>query len=107
MCGIAGIMFKQPGAQAAVGKALISMLDGCQHRGPDSTGFALYHEAEPGELRLRFFVGNGTEADAAVEKIRAKLADHDARVLSDQRIGTSYGVSVHFDGDVQKFAYDM
>ena len=36
------------------------MLDGCQHRGPDSTGFALYHEADgDGTLRLRFFVGEG------------------------------------------------
>ena len=107
MCGIAGILFKRQGAQAEVGKALISMLDGCQHRGPDSTGFALYHDAEPGELRLRFFVGSGAEADAAVEKIRAKLAEHAARVLSDERVGTSYSVSVHFDGDVQKFAYAM
>jgi glutamate synthase domain-containing protein 1 len=100
-------MFKRQGAEAEVGKALISMLDGCQHRGPDSTGFALYHDAAPGELRLRFFVGAGAEADAAVEKIKAKLAEHQARVLSDERVGTSYSVSVHFDGDVQKFAYDM
>jgi glutamate synthase domain-containing protein 1 len=100
-------MFKRKGAEAEVGKALISMLDGCQHRGPDSTGFALYHDAEPGELRLRFFVGSGAEGDAAVEQIKAKLAEHDARILSDERVGTSYSVSVHFDGDVQKFAYDM
>ena len=41
MCGIAGIMYKGQAADAEVGKALIAMLDGCQHRGPDSTGFAL------------------------------------------------------------------
>ena len=40
MCGIAGIMFKGAGVRDT-GKALIDMLDGCQHRGPDSTGFAL------------------------------------------------------------------
>jgi glutamate synthase domain-containing protein 1 len=100
-------MFKRAGAQAEVGKALISMLDGCQHRGPDSTGFALYHDFEPGELRLRFFVGSGVEADAAVEKIRAKLDEHGARVLAHERVGTSYSLSVHFQGDVQKFAYEM
>ena len=38
MCGIAGIMFKGVSDGAATGKALIDMLDGCQHRGPDSTG---------------------------------------------------------------------
>ncbi len=44
MCGIAGIMFKGAGSNLSTGKALIDMLDGCQHRGPDSTGFALYGE---------------------------------------------------------------
>ena len=39
MCGIAGVMYKQKGAHE-IGKSLIDMLDGCQHRGPDSTGFA-------------------------------------------------------------------
>ncbi|MFN0317562.1 MAG: class II glutamine amidotransferase [Burkholderiales bacterium] len=107
MCGIAGILFKRPGADAQVGKSLISMLDGCQHRGPDSTGFALYHHANPGELRLRFFVGDGREAEGKVAEIKAQLRDHNATILSDERAGTSYSVIVHFDGDVQKFSYDM
>ena len=57
MCGIAGILYKHKGASSEIGKSLIDMLDGCQHRGPDSTGFALYHEgAKDDELRLRFLV---------------------------------------------------
>ena len=40
MCGIAGLILKSPGD---IGKHLVRMLDGCQHRGPDSTGFAMYH----------------------------------------------------------------
>jgi len=100
-------MFKRSDAEAEVGKALISMLDGCQHRGPDSTGFALYHEAHPGEMRLRFFVGGAEEANTAVEQIRAKLAQHGAKILKEERAGTSYSVNVHFEGDVQQFSYDM
>ena len=42
MCGIAGILYKHAQDGLETGKALIDMLDGCQHRGPDSTGFALY-----------------------------------------------------------------
>ena len=44
MCGIAGIMYKGSGTGAGTGtgQALIDMLDGCQHRGPDATGFVLY-----------------------------------------------------------------
>ena len=74
MCGIAGIMFKQPGSDLSTGQALVDMLDGCQHRGPDSTGFALYGEERRGELKLRFFVGEGDEAADSVARIKAALA---------------------------------
>ncbi len=40
MCGIAGIMFKNGRNDHETGVALIDMLDGGQHRGRDSTGFA-------------------------------------------------------------------
>ena len=65
MCGIAGIMLKHEVAGMRTGQALVQMLDGCQHRGPDSTGFALYAPAQEGSLRLRFFVGDGAAAAAA------------------------------------------
>ena len=107
MCGIAGIMFKNAGARGGTGRALIDMLDGCQHRGPDSTGFALYGEAVAGRLRLRFFVGNGSEAPVAIERIRAALAEHKAEIVEDERIGGNYRVVVAFDGDVQKLSYAM
>ena len=35
MCGIAGILYKHAQDGLETGKALIDMLDGCQHRGPD------------------------------------------------------------------------
>ena len=71
MCGIAGILYKGEGTgrNSSTGAALVDMLDGCQHRGPDSTGFALYGEAQSNRLRLRFFVGSGDEADKAVEQL--------------------------------------
>jgi methylamine---glutamate N-methyltransferase subunit A len=107
MCGIAGIMFKKQGNKAAVGRALIDMLDGCQHRGPDSTGFALYHDATPGQLRLRFIVGEGASADKAVGRVKGKLTEYQARIVEEERVGVGYRVDVAFDGDLQRFAYDM
>jgi methylamine---glutamate N-methyltransferase subunit A len=107
MCGIAGIMFKKQGSKAAVGRALIDMLDGCQHRGPDSTGFALYHDATPGQLRLRFIIGDGPAAEKAVGKIKDKLAEYQARIVEEERAGVGYRVDVAFAGDLQRFAYDM
>ena len=107
MCGIAGIMYRGEGGGLHVAKALIDMLDGCQHRGPDSTGFALYGQAAKGELKLRFFVGQGDEAVTAVERIQKTLAEQHASIIEDEHIGDNYRVVVQFSGDVRKFAYVM
>lgn len=109
MCGIAGILYKASnGERHDIGQALIDMLDGCQHRGPDSTGFALYHEPE-GErhLRLRFFVGEGEEAVETLARIRDKLAEFDALILDEEHVGTTARFEVRFDGDLQAFSYAM
>ncbi|MBC8267534.1 MAG: amidophosphoribosyltransferase [Rhodospirillaceae bacterium] len=107
MCGIAGVMYKGDGVEADVGKALIAMLDGCQHRGPDSTGFALYHDAEPGELRLRFFVGEKEQAETTIAEIQDKLAEFQAELVKEERIGSTYAIIIRFTGDIQKLAYAM
>ena len=107
MCGIAGILYKQKGAHAHVGRALIDMLDGCQHRGPDSTGFALYNEARDGLLRLRFLVGDGAEAKASVAKIKDKLAEFQAQIVEDEAVGKTHRFVVRFAGDLRSFAYAM
>jgi len=52
MCGIAGIMYRGNHATFETGDALVRMLDACQHRGPDSTGFALYADPQADRLRL-------------------------------------------------------
>ena len=107
MCGIAGIMYKTKGTLGGTGKALIDMLDGCQHRGPDSTGFALYGAAAEDRLRLRFFVGEGQEAKAAVERIKASFDEHGASVVDEELVGNNYRCIVNYTGDLQKFSYTM
>jgi glutamate synthase domain-containing protein 1 len=109
MCGIAGIMFKERGngRNTSTGQALIDMLDGCQHRGPDSTGFALYGDSHVGHLKLRFFVGSGEEADKAITRIREVLAANGATIDEDESIGNNYRVVVSFAGDLQALAYDL
>jgi len=55
MCGIAGVIHK--GAKANVGGELTAMLQSLKHRGPDSTGFALYHQgATDNHYIMRFKV---------------------------------------------------
>ena len=104
MCGIAGIMYKSSHG-AETGQALIDMLDGCQHRGPDSTGFALCGDAARDQLRLRFFIGEGAVADAAVARVRDELEKQGARIVDAEIIANNYRVTVEFTGDLQQFAY--
>lgn len=107
MCGIAGILFKHDLPELTTGRALIDMLDGCQHRGPDSTGFALYEKAHSGRLRLRFFVGEDEEAQQAIQRIQKALAEHDATIVEEETIGNNYRVIVDFTGDLQSFSYSI
>jgi glutamate synthase domain-containing protein 1 len=107
MCGIAGILYKGSHHRMTTGRALIGMLDGCQHRGPDSTGFALYRDSAPDRLRLRFFVGRGEEAESTVAEIEGALAGQGAEIVEDEAVGITHRFVVGFGGDVRRFAYAM
>jgi methylamine---glutamate N-methyltransferase subunit A len=104
MCGIAGIFFKQQPAGQRLGRSLVTMLDGCQHRGFDSTGFALYEDGFKG-LRLRFIVDE--PATPAITSIKAALAAHGADILDEKREGATFMVDVDYRGEVRPFAYAM
>ncbi|MCP4984321.1 MAG: amidophosphoribosyltransferase [Gammaproteobacteria bacterium] len=106
MCGIAGVLYKQAGDHE-IGRALIEMLDGCQHRGPDSTGFALYGE-DKDQLQLRFIVPTEVAArKTAIDGITAVLARHGATIESEQSVGCSYQIAVNFEGKLLDFARDI
>lgn len=109
MCGIAGILYKTGnGERHDIGTALIDMLDGCQHRGPDSTGFALYHETDGDRaLRLRFIVGNGAGASESVERIRARLDELGATVVGGELVGSTAGFTIRYDGDLKELSYAL
>ena len=78
MCGIAGIVYKAEAG--ACGRALLNMLCGCQHRGPDSTGLAVYGEATDG-LVFRLFLDADLSHDsgnwpARLQRVQDVLCDH-------------------------------
>jgi hypothetical protein len=58
MCGIAGIIYRDGVAEHDVGSDMTRMLQSMKHRGPDSTGYALFGPHEAG------FVMRYTLADA-------------------------------------------
>ena len=77
MCGIAGIIHR--GKSGRVGAEMTSMLQSMKHRGPDSTGFAVYGIPKPDELLLRFKVAeqedlaSGFEIHGQIKERREKV----------------------------------
>ena len=58
MCGIAGLIHR--GKSSNVGGEMTSMLQALKHRGPDSTGYAVYGDASSGDYIMRL---KAAEAD--------------------------------------------
>jgi len=52
MCGIAGIIYRD--GTRDVGRDMTRMLQSMKHRGPDSTGYALYGQPHNGQVVMRY-----------------------------------------------------
>jgi methylamine---glutamate N-methyltransferase subunit A len=52
MCGIAGIIYRD--GTRDVGRDMTRMLQSMKHRGPDSTGYALYGQPHDGQVVMRY-----------------------------------------------------
>lgn len=94
MCGIAGIIHR--GKSANIGAQMTSMLQALKHRGPDSTGYAVYGTGNPEDYVMRLKVaeaqdmarGSGVRdlLDGRIEKVDAILSQHGAKVKSKERV---------------------
>lgn len=105
MCGIAGIMLNRPGS---IGRDLVEMLDGCQHRGPDSTGFALYGEPHAHRLICRVYLGMSEaspQAKVLAEKVFDIVAAHGGKVLDSRFEHENLRFELQLTGDVQELSY--
>ena len=115
MCGIAGLIHK--GKTVNIGKELQDMLQALKHRGPDSTGYALYGEGESDNYIMRFKVGEnvkeGSKAvnedksvyDSRRKKVDQHLRDLNANVLQDKQLTPySYRYVIKYDKDLMEFS---
>ena len=111
MCGIAGIIHRD--GPSDLGVEITKMLQSMKHRGPDSTGYALY--SEPDELvTIRFMLAEPKEyggfgiherlerGRAEVESRLAKIGADLATVHSDT--GYAFRATVRYDGDLKPLA---
>ena len=114
MCGIAGIMYKR--GSANIGQTMTAMLDSLKHRGPDSTGYALYKPAgSTGNGRRNHFTlwtkwdlpdddvfGRRAYATAQRERIAEQVAALGGRVVgSDQPLDYAFKLEIEYDGDLK------
>ncbi|MBI1881468.1 MAG: glutamine amidotransferase, partial [Chloroflexi bacterium] len=113
MCGIAGIIHR--GKPTNIGSEMSAMLQSMRHRGPDSTGYAVYGLPEAGEIVMRFKVAEREDMDRGFEihrQVKERRAEVDARIQSlggeivSAEEGTEYAFryQIKYAGDLRRLA---
>ncbi len=114
MCGIAGIIYRD--GEHAVGADMTRMLQSMKHRGPDSTGYALFGPAsEPYHMRVMLANGNPNGDIEAAQRlsrnrreVEQRLDALGARVLSiDDSVPHAVNISFEYDGDLEALAHRL
>ena len=83
MCGIAGIIHR--GKSSNVGSEMTLMLQALKHRGPDSTGFAVYGETNPDDFLMRIKVAEKEDMDKGrgiFDLIKERVSEVERRLLT-------------------------
>ncbi|HZG48577.1 MAG TPA: hypothetical protein VEY90_03560 [Thermoleophilaceae bacterium] len=113
MCGIAGIIYRDGGGAHRVGSDMTAMLQAMKHRGPDSTGYALYRPAaEDYIMHVKLSEANGHgdfelagRLSRQRDEIESRFAGMGAQiagiVATTERAMT---VTFDFDGDLKGLA---
>ncbi len=113
MCGIAGVIHR--GGTSDIGTEMTSMLLSLRHRGPDSTGFAVYGKPRSDEYIMRFKVAEQEDLASGFrihQEIRERKAAVDERlaemsaVVREEDTATEYAYRYifGFDGDLKRLA---
>jgi glutamate synthase domain-containing protein 1 len=113
MCGIAGIIYRD-GSEHAIGDEMTRMLQSMKHRGPDSTGYALYGSPENGDLVMRYKLADAnTPRDFDFEdrlrrhrfEVEARLAALGAHIHEvDEETPYAFRVTFGYSGDLKLLA---
>jgi hypothetical protein len=109
MCGIAGIIYRD--GTHEIGRDMTRMLQSMKHRGPDSTGYALYGPPNDGLAIMRYTLADSNtprdfEFDERLERHqgrvvqRLKAAGADIRE-HEQETDYAHRVTFSYDGDLK------
>src|SRR5437016_2488757 len=112
MCGIAGFIYRD-GSDHDIGVDMTRMLQSMKHRGPDSTGYALYHANGNGNgniiLRYKLADANDPRDFEFVERLARKRREVESRFadlgaeIEELENGTEYAfrARVNYSGDLK------
>jgi methylamine---glutamate N-methyltransferase subunit A len=114
VCGIAGIIYREGGGEHKVGRDMTAMLQAMKHRGPDSTGYALYRpESEGYVMHVKLSEENGHHDFDLAERLNRQRADIEGRMKASGAAISSIDattsqhamtVSFGFDGNLKELA---
>ncbi|HWX09076.1 MAG TPA: hypothetical protein VNY33_03780 [Gaiellaceae bacterium] len=110
MCGIAGVIYHGNGGTHAVGRDMTKMLQAMKHRGPDSTGYALYGPVQQ-QFLMRFTLADANDPrdfdfEQRLERnkleVVLRLGARGARNLEvEKETGYAYRVAFDYDGELK------
>jgi glutamate synthase domain-containing protein 1 len=109
MCGIAGIIYRD--GTRDVGRDMTRMLQSMKHRGPDSTGYALYGQPHNGRVVMRYTLADANtprdfEFDDRIKRHQQQVVTRlkaAGAAMEDVEAETEYAyrTTLTFDGDLK------
>ncbi len=108
MCGIAGIIYRNGGGEHEVGRDMTRMLQAMKHRGPDSTGYALYRGDADGYV-MHVKLSEAAEPDAELaarmrrqrDQVESRLRAAGAEIEEIKDGLRTMTICFGFDGDLK------
>jgi glutamate synthase domain-containing protein 1 len=113
VCGIAGIIYRSDDGERHVGRDMTLMLQAMKHRGPDSTGYALYRHAGDGYvMHVKLAEANGSHEFDFEERLGRQRREVEGRVralgahIHSVAPATAHAMTLTFDhdGDLKRLA---
>jgi methylamine---glutamate N-methyltransferase subunit A len=115
MCGIAGLIYRDGDGDGdgEIGRDMTRMLQSMKHRGPDSTGYALYGpRSDAFVMRVKLAEGNEPRTGERENRLRRHRSELEDRMRSvgakvtkvDQNTDYALTVTFEHDGDLRDVA---
>ena len=111
MCGIAGIIYRNGDGERQVGRDMTAMLQAMKHRGPDSTGFALYRGGRDDYvIHVKLSEGGEDDPDVAQrikrqrQQVESALRSSGAEIEEIKHTPRTLTATFGFEGDIKPLA---